>query len=1149
MSDSLLVSPRATGLSPSRLNDFLGCEYRPWLDLERAAGRIELVEVPRPDADLIKERGEAHERRFLERLVAEGRDVSHISGESLREKAQATEAAMRAGREVIHQAAFAHDGWSGHADFLIRIDEPSAHFAWSYEVHDAKLARHPKPNYIFQLLFYTDQVERIQGTRPRRMHLILGDDERPPFAPEEFDAYAAQVRAHFLARRAELRGGATPAYPYPVPDCDFCPWWKHCKDKRRAEDHLSLVAGLQRSHGLKLEVEDVHSVAAVAALDPQLRVPRLAPATLEGLREQADLQIRSRGFDVPLHKLRPPEPERGLARLPARSDGDVFFDFEGDPYWGDDGLEYLFGTVYRDEDGSWRYWPLWAHNRPGEKRAFEIWMDWITERLARYPDLHIFHFNHYEPTTLKKLMSRYATREHEVDELLRRHVFVDLFTVLRQGARVGTESYGLKAIEAVYRFNRDNEVEGGSGAARTYEQWIESGDDDALEEIALYNENDCRSTLELREWLTARRPEAEDEFDLVLDELEPEPPRELTDSERKLLAKLDALRATLTDDIPEDEAAWTPDQRARALTAALIDYHRREAKPGWWEYFARLEKSPVELREDDSEAIGELSEATDLERETVARSWVIPMRFPDQDYKIGAGTAVDPRNETALTVERLDEDARVVWIRRGKQNTDPLPQALIPGGPYNTTDQRAALVAFAERVRDRGLEPARDLDASVDLLAGSAPRFLPGTPPLTAGPLDLDRLREQVARLDRSSLFVQGPPGSGKTWLGGRLAVDLMRRGLRVGVAATSHKAIANLIAEVDDCAREEGFSYRGLKKASGGDDDSYVDSPNVDNDTGRSAIRDADGTYQLLAGTAWLWAWQDMKESVDVLFVDEAGQVSLADAIAMSRAARSVVLLGDPQQLAHVSQGTHPHDSGVSVLQHLLGDRATVPPDRGVFLERTWRMHPDVCSFVSNTMYDGRLWSVEGCDLQTIESPGLSGSGLRMLHVDHDGARQRSPEEAERIAAEIERLLDGGRWRDRDGDWHPLTLEDILVVAPYNAQVRCLKTKLTAGARVGTVDKFQGQQAPIVFFTMATSSGEDVPRGMSFLFSRNRLNVAVSRAQALAVVVCAPQLLWTRCGTVEDMRLVNMLCRFRVTAQSATPCLSSRRSSTEVIG
>jgi uncharacterized protein len=393
--------------------------------------------------------------------------------------------------------------------------------------------------------------------------------------------------------------------------------------------------------------------------------------------------------------------------------------------------------------------------------------------------------------------------------------------------------------------------------------------------------------------------------------------------------------------------------------------------------------------------------------------------------------------------------------------------------------------------------------------------------------MDLDRLKAQVRGLDSSVLMVQGPPGTGKTWTGARLAVDLLGRGGRVGVVATSHKAINNLLEAIDDAADEVGASFRGWKKC--GDADDAYDSGRVVAAAKRPS--EDDGPIRLIGATSWHWAAEHAHESVDVLLVDEAGQMSLADAIAVSQSARSVVLLGDPQQLAHVSQGTHPLGCGASVLEHLLGDPDTVPADRGVFLDTSWRMSPEICDFVSRTMYDGRVRPVAGAEQLRVDSPGLSGSGLRMLGVDHADNRGRSVEEAAAIAGQVKQLLQG-TWTDRKGVVRPVTLDDILIVAPYNAQVRCLRDALPH-ARIGTVDKFQGQEAPVVFFSMASSTGEDVNRGMSFLFSRNRLNVAVSRAQALTVVVCSPQLLSARCNSVEDMRLVNMLCRFAEAAQA----------------
>jgi uncharacterized protein len=395
--------------------------------------------------------------------------------------------------------------------------------------------------------------------------------------------------------------------------------------------------------------------------------------------------------------------------------------------------------------------------------------------------------------------------------------------------------------------------------------------------------------------------------------------------------------------------------------------------------------------------------------------------------------------------------------------------------------------------------------------------------------MNLEEQKAIAAMLDESYLFIQGPPGSGKTYTGARLIASLVEAGKRVAVTATSHKAIHNLLDEVIVAGRESGVAIAGLKKGSA-DRDTQYHGDGFENTVDNDACAVAD--VPIVAGTSWLFAREGMAGRFDYLFIDEAGQVSLADAIAMSPCARNIVLLGDPQQLPNVTQGIHPGGVGVSVLDHLLQGEATVPPARGIFLERTWRMHPDVCGFISGLAYDGRLRAEDGCARQRVDSAGMSGTGLRYLPFDHVGNSQQSVEEAVLIAAEVRQLLAGGTFTDRTGR-RRLTPADILVVAPYNMQVRALLDVLPAGVEAGTVDKFQGREAPIVFFSMATSSGEDIPRGVDFLFSRNRLNVAISRAKALAVLVCSPRLLETQCRTVEQMRLTNGVCAF-VEAASA---------------
>jgi uncharacterized protein len=485
---------------------------------------------------------------------------------------------------------------------------------------------------------------------------------------------------------------------------------------------------------------------------------------------------------------------------------------------------------------------------------------------------------------------------------------------------------------------------------------------------------------------------------------------------------------------------------------------------------------------------------------------------------------VDPATKKSPgMIVGIDDVSGTLKLRRGAKLRDsPLPGAIAPGGPYDTDAQRAALIRLALSVADDdGRYPALR-----DILARTPPRIVGHTPGVDIQTTDLARQRALAGGLDGSYLFVQGPPGTGKTWTGARLIVDLMRRGRRVGVTATSHKAIHNLLDEVERAAKQEGVPFSGLKKAGGDDEESSYRSDHISSASDSRAFAQAAPEVLLFAGTAWLFAHEDLDGSVDMLVIDEAGQVSLADALAMGTAARNIVLLGDPLQLAQVSQGTHPEGTGASVLDHLLGDDLTIPRNKGLFLEFTRRMHPDVCRFVSEIVYDGRLHGIP----ELANQATAFGTGLRFLPVDHSGNTSASPEEAAAIVDEIGKMI-GSPWTGRDGETAPLEQRDFMVVAPYNAQVRKLRDTLReaglGGVEVGTVDKFQGREAPVVFYSMATSAVEDVPRSLEFLFSRNRLNVAVSRAMCLAFVVASPRLLESQAGSIDQMRLINALCRF----------------------
>ena len=392
---------------------------------------------------------------------------------------------------------------------------------------------------------------------------------------------------------------------------------------------------------------------------------------------------------------------------------------------------------------------------------------------------------------------------------------------------------------------------------------------------------------------------------------------------------------------------------------------------------------------------------------------------------------------------------------------------------------------------------------------------------------------EAALSLGNSYLFVQGPPGSGKTWQGARMAVALMDAGKRVGVTSLSHKAIHNLLRAIQHEADRREFAFRGVKRAR---DEEGSETAFESRCIVSSADVDvcADPSFDLVAGTGWALTREAVdlhvaERPIDVLFVDEAGQLALADVLAAGTSARSLVLLGDPNQLPQVSQGSHPEGSGRSVLQHLLGEDVTVRPERGLFLAETWRLRPELCAFTSDAYYEGRL----GYAPEAARRSLALGNGPAWIPVEHEGHGQSSPEEVDAIAAAIAGLL-GTPFTDEKGETRPLAGQDVLVVAPYNAQVRMLRSRLPEDVAVGTVDKFQGQQAPVVFVSMASSTTENAPRGVGFAFDRHRFNVATSRAQCRAVLVCAPRLLDADCKTVAQMRLVSAVCRFVELADTA---------------
>ncbi|GGP63022.1 TM0106 family RecB-like putative nuclease [Saccharothrix coeruleofusca] len=1115
--------------SPADLVDLLECEHRSTLSLAAALG-LPGAPVGEPQRDtLAAKHGLQHEQAILERF-RERHAVVEIpqpapTHEALTLAARQTREAIAAGAPVIYQGVFYEDGFHGRADFLVATDR-------GYEPHDAKLARHATPAAVVQLTAYAHALGEHAGPAT---HLLLGDGSTRTFRAADFLPVVRDLLARLRAKR--------PALPERLwdderPACATCRFSRHCAEGRERDRDLSLVAGIRADQRRKLAAAGLGTIDALANATATQRPATMSQATFTALRAQAALQViqdSSRTEDDPVGKVayEVVAPE-ALAALPDPSPGDLFFDMEGDPYaLAGEGLEYLFGVVTPEE----RFTPFWAHTRPQEKEAFERLVDLATARVAEHPGAHVYHYAPYEVNALKRLAALHGTREEEVDHLLRSGALVDLYAVVRKALRVSQRSYSIKYLEPLYMPSaRAGEVTTAVSSIEAYEQYLALvGVDperarEVLDGIAEYNAYDCVSTHRLYRFLLDIRAEA----GIAAEAPEPSLLREVEDelaaqrrAERaeRLAAVVDPLLAGL----PDNPAEATDDERARALLAAAVGYHRRETNPAWWDFFRQVAAPLPDLEADNACAVPVSVRAEHWTmpsgRVRKAKREVRARCDPDRPHPFAKGDQVrllypgTPANRTrdAVVLDESAEEILLLESASADETDDARPVAVLPGSPVRPTPKDEAVYDLARAVVDQ--LPELPPHPGVDLVRRTPPRLrVDGLP--RGGDVISDVIAA-VDALDGSTLAVQGPPGAGKTYLAGRLIAHLIRGGRSVGVTSTSHKAVENVLTAALAAGREAGVPIPTAKRAKGTPAKDCAWEQPRDNPA-LVRWRHEQGAGHLVGGTAWTFANAALREQpFDVLIVDEAGQFALADALAVSTCARNLVLLGDPQQLPQVVQGTHPAGADASALGHLIGDADVIPPHLGYFLDQTRRMHPRVCRPVSNLSYAGLLHAHPSAAARGIA--GLE-PGLYLRQVDHRHNTTGSVEEAAAVV-DVVRSLVGRLWTDGE---HARALDDsdILVVAPYNLQVRLVRRELERHGyehvRVGTVDRFQGQEAPVVITTMTSSAAVDLPRGLDFLLSRNRLNVALSRAQAVAVVICSPRLVEADIRDVEQLRLVS---------------------------
>lgn len=1083
--------------------------------------------------EILQAHGRDHERDYLNRLKAGGKNVVEVPENiTPAERLQRTLEILRKGHDVIYQAALESGQFRGYADFLLKIATPSKLGQFSYEVADTKLAHHGKARHLVQIVLYSDMLQAVQDLAPVSAYLELGDNSTKSYRLHDYQHYVAAVKQRFLD--FVTRRPATS--PEKCGHCGLCVWADLCDAEWQRSDHLNQIANIRMDDIRKLRAAGIHTLEALATATQ----PVPAVGSLNTLQTQASLQLHKRlSLKDEIHLMKPDTAAgNGFYSLPKPNEGDLYFDMEGYPHE-KGGLEYLFGVSYM-EGNERRFKPFWGHDRAGEKRAFEQFIDFVMERIGKSPDLHIYHYANYERRALQRLMQLHGTREKEVDQILREHRLVDLYAVVRNALMTSEPRYSIKNLETFYmKGERQSDVKDAGASIVFYEKWRKDRNQKWLDDIQRYNEEDCVSTLKLHEWLLMQRDAANKLFGLQMpwhrdDSAEGEATAEGKVRSPEAMAaeaSKQAVSANLTKEIVA--SGESPRRDAAELMLHLLDFYWRERKPSFWKMYAQQEKT-VENLIGDLDAIGGLlldeGAGAVIDKQSLIYSYIMLI----QEHRLKVGDAVrDTKSLRSVgSIAAIDAVGQRVKLRIGKPTLrktwdDHMPKALsiAASGSVNTGPLQGAILRLA--ASRYGDKPTGGYNAAWNLLERQLPAITGVTSgeAILKGEATVKAVSAAVQGLQESYLVIQGPPGTGKTHTGARAILDLLQRGKRVGVCATSHKAVANLLDAVTSAAIEADVTFKGARRGEG---ESFLKDSRYIKDVVTPA-ETFDPDYKLVGGTAWTFAHEGNDQAYDYLFIDEAGQVSLANLAAMGCATKNIVLLGDQMQLGQPLQGTHPGHSGLSALEYLLREHATVPPELGILLNVSRRMHPDVCGFISESVYEGRLTHYPATEnqrlvLQGDADPALRATGIVFNSVAHEGCAQTSRPEAERIKQLIASLRQQS-FVDSRGAQQNMQAENILVVAPYNAQVLMLKEVLPDDIAVGTVDKFQGQEAEVVIVSMTTSGAEEMPRTMEFLFDRHRLNVAISRARTLAIIVASPGLLEINCSTPEQMALVNTLC------------------------
>lgn len=1174
-------------LFASDLADFLSCIRITRHNLEemfRTRTPAPLYYEDKAFQDLLAERGNRFEQDYLRTLQSKGLSITIIDRDEPDIKQyEDTLAAIQRGDDIIYQAKLGacDDRWQGYADFLVKVQDERRECGFSYEVHDCKLSATVKGRSIIQLMLYTDILSAMQdGIIPRELHIIKKKaDEHgliETFQVSDLIHYYKELKQQYEASIDEFY--KTSNYNTvltvltamdPVDHCVMCKWSGTCKDQRIEEDHLSLIAGISSKTRKEFRTENIDTLSSVANLDNgetarSLKVDEIKPRTNAIIQAKLQHETSIHNPEIPMIKFKPDIIGEGYGRLYKQTKHDIYLDLESDIYIEPDGLTYLFGWIYEG-----KYIECWAESNEQEREAFFNFINTAYKIWKVHPTMHIYHYGHHEHSTFIQLIRKYGYLglddiSLKFQELLNNNVFSDLHKILTGMMWAGTEGYSIKEMEKLSRFSRTADLAKVRKLKSQAELLMEKNEFDQItvemkDIIKKYNEDDCRSLIKLQDYLESLFNEYANEYTtvvrpMVIEQdvqeatvLEPE----LTEKQQKVKEqkeanqeKMENLKKALYDfastlDTDNEDELKLYEQLLKLIE--LPDFYEREEFATKWEYFKYQEMTNEEKYEDSKvlkdivfREYGKNDKGKELETIRI-------YEYPDQpcDFQIDKSTS-DFQGFSSGKVKELDTQNRKITLRTSKKDIELSTEIHIAEEVYPTLDKVTCLIDLSKvifnDIQNEYLGSSiGNASCSFNLFMKRKPNYIGGTKPVATG--ITDKLLAEVSALEEGSVYcTQGPPGTGKSTNASKLITHLLKEkqgsGFTIGITALSHAVMTELMQKVYDRIVEDKIqNVKIFQKVNADvlnskgyenwpDEKKEIWTMSKDNPANYS-------DYNIIVGTSFMWVSKPV--IVDLMIVDEAGQLSLADTMCVSDSCKRMVMFGDPQQLQQPQKAVHPFGTDDSALGHIFGGRKTVDEEYGLLLNTSFRMHDDICAFVSEMFYDGKLMHDEANSNHAIlNNDTFKGSGMRFVPSEHEGNKSQSNEEIKKIMNILEKILDGKtQFKDKHGNLHIVEQKHIKIISPYNAQRNAFERTVHStypDIQIGTVDKFQGQEAPIVIFSTAASTPDDAPKGLGFLFNEHRLNVAISRAKAMFILVSSPALFGIQAKKPAHIILANRL-------------------------